>query len=128
MKSKHPDEVMEKFFLIWVSFFGPPSKILSDNGGEFKGKKWDSFCETFNVRHKPTAAESPFSNGICERHNALIGEMTEKVLEDVGCSFDIALMWAIYIHTKIYLDSLHTNLSWDEIQTSLVIQTTSYLH
>ena len=101
ISSKDPDEVIGKFFLVWVSTFGAPRKVLSDNGGEFKGKKWDSFCETFNVTHKPTAAESPFSNGICERHNALIGEMVSKVYHDVGCSLDIAVMWSFHAKNSL---------------------------
>lgn len=101
VKEKDPNEIIEKFFRIWVSIFGPPRKVLSDNGGEFKGKKWDAFCENFNVTHKSTAAESPFSNGICERHNALIGEMTNKVIKDVGCSLDVALMWSVHAKNSL---------------------------
>ena len=81
--------------------FGPPQKILSDNGGEFQGEKWESICEAFNTIHRTTAAELPFSNGIYERHNLLIAEMTEKVIEDVGCSLNIALMWAIHAKNSL---------------------------
>ena len=102
VSSRDPDEIMEKFFVIWISMFGPPQKILSDNGGEFQGEKWESICETFNIIHRTTAAESPFSNGICERHNLLIAEMTEKVIEDVGCSLNIALMWAVHAKNSFY--------------------------
>ena len=105
VKGHDPDEVMEKFFTIWISMFGPPQRILSDNGGEFQGEKWESLCETFNISHKTTAAESPFSNGICERHNLLIAEMTEKIMEDVGCTLNVALMWAI--HAKNSLINIH---------------------
>ena len=101
VKSHDPDEVMEKFFFIWISVFGAPRKILSDNGGEFQGSKWESICETFNIHHKTTAAESPFSNGICERHNLLIAEMTEKIMEDVGCSLQLALMWAVHAKNSL---------------------------
>ena len=105
VKNHDPDEIIEKFFTIWISLFGPPQKILSDNGGEFRGSKWEPVCEAFNINQKSTAAEAPFSNGICERHNLLIGEMTQKIIEDVGCSLQTALMWAV--HAKNSLINIH---------------------
>ena len=105
VQSHSPDEVIEKFFMIWISMFGPPQKILSDNGGEFQGDAWESICGTFNINHRTTSAESPFSNGICERHNLLVAEMTEKIREDVGCSLNVALMWAV--HAKNSLINIH---------------------
>ena len=35
--------------------------------------------KNFNIKIKTTAAESPWSNGICERHNAIITETLLKV-------------------------------------------------
>ena len=35
----------------------------------------------FGILHITTAAESPFSNGICERHNVIITEMFKKLSE-----------------------------------------------
>ena len=101
LRTKTAQEVIEKFLLIWISTFGSPKKVLSDNGGEFTGEKWDAFCEAFNITKLSTAAEAPFSNGICERHNLLIGEMTEKIIDDVGCSIDVALMWAVHAKNSL---------------------------
>ena len=41
-----------------------------------------------------TAAESPWQNGITERHNAIISNMVDRILEDVNCSIEVALAWA----------------------------------
>lgn len=101
VKNKDPDEIIEKFFKVWISIFGPPSKILSDNGGEFTSHKVASMCESFNIEHKDTAAESPFSNGICERHNALLCHMTEKIIEDTQCNLTTALMWAVHAKNSL---------------------------
>ena len=35
-----------------------------------------------NIRFMLTAAESPFSNGLVERHNLILSEMLDKTLED----------------------------------------------
>ena len=49
------------------------------------------FCENFNIKTKTTAAESPWNNGICECHNAIITETLLKVKED----WEIALAQAL---------------------------------
>ena len=101
VRNKQPSEFIEKFFKVWISIFGPPEKILSDNGGEFINEESKALCSAFNIIHLDTAAESPFSNGIVERHNALLGHMTEKVHQDIGCSLDVALMWAVHAKNSL---------------------------
>ena len=49
------------------------------------------FCENFNIKTKTTTAESPWNNGICERHNAIITETLLKVKGD----WEIALAQAL---------------------------------
>ena len=51
--------------------------------------KWVSINVNNNV--KTTGVESPWSNGIVEKHNGIIGNMMEKVLSDGGCSLEVAL-------------------------------------
>ena len=41
------------------------------------------------------AAESLWSNGITECHNALIDNMFSKVKEDLKCSTQVALAWSV---------------------------------
>ena len=72
--------------------------MFSDNGGEFGSKNFD-FCENFNIKIKTTAAESPWSNDICERHNAIITE-TLKVNED-GCDWEKALARALSVKDSL---------------------------
>lgn len=42
-----------------------------------------------------TAAESPWSNGINERHNGILGEMVEKTMNDCNISVEQALCWSL---------------------------------
>ena len=42
-----------------------------------------------------TLAEAPSSNGICELHNHILTETLLKIKEDVNCSWETALAWAI---------------------------------
>ena len=79
----------------WVSIFGSPGKFISDNGGEFNNELLRDPGEQLNTRVLTTAAESPWSNGIVERHNAVLGTMIKKIIEDTACTGEIALVWAL---------------------------------
>ena len=95
INNKKPETVMNNFIKSWISVFGPPRKILTDNGGEFNNKIMREMGENFNIRVMCTAAEAPWSNGVCERLNAVLGNGVRKVMSDVGCSVDIALSWTV---------------------------------
>ena len=64
IRKKHPNTVIKIFLKQWISIFGTPHSIYSDNGGEFVSKDIIDFCENFNITLKTTPAESPWSNGI----------------------------------------------------------------
>ena len=77
-------------FCVWLT-----KKFLSDNGGEFANASFLSLCESLNITVKTTAAESPWSNGICERHNQTIARSIDKIIADTGCDLELALCWAV---------------------------------
>jgi len=93
--SKKRGVIIDAVLKIWVSIFGSPKKILSDNGGEFTNDDFAEMAEKLNTKITTTAAESPWSNGINERHNGILGEMVLKTMEDTHCSIETALMWSV---------------------------------
>ena len=94
IKSKSAEHVMDGMLRFWISIFGAPQKMHTDNGGEFSNSIISELTEKFNITIHTTAAESPWANGTTERHNAIIKEMVLKTMADTGCSLSIALMWA----------------------------------
>ena len=58
-----------------------------------------------NIVVKTNAAESPWRNGLLERHNAVIDETMNKTLEDTKCSLKVALAWTL--HEKNSLSNAH---------------------
>ena len=72
--SKKPDIIIKNIFMMWVTYFGAPVRFMSDNGGEFNNNSYRIMNEQLNIVTSTTAAESPFSNGICERHNLVVYE------------------------------------------------------
>ena len=75
--------------------FRPPSKIFSDNGGEFVSHDFIDLCENFNINIITTPSESPWSNGACERHNKILTDIVLKTKEDIKCTWETALVWAV---------------------------------
>ena len=103
--SKRPEDIIKVICRIWIQVFGPPKSFLSDNGGEFNNDNFRSMCERFNIFVKTTAAESPWSNGLCERHNAVLNDMYLKTAAETGSSREMVLNWAI--HAKNSLANVH---------------------
>ena len=62
-------------------------------------------CEKFYIVVKTTAAEAPWSNWLCERHNAVLADMIEKTVPGDNIPVGIALNWAI--HAKNSPSNVH---------------------
>ena len=93
--NKRHDVVTESVFIHWIALFGAPKKILSANGSEFNNQVFHELGELLNIEVKTTGAESPWSNGITEQHNGIIGNMVDKILHDQNCSVELPLAWAV---------------------------------
>ena len=70
--TKRKEEIAKKIFEMWISFFGVPGTLMSDNGGEFVNNLYTEVSQKLGIRMVMPPAESPFSNGIVERHKKVI--------------------------------------------------------
>ena len=61
IRNKAPATIVKGLFLSWVAIFGPPAKIIQDNGGEFSNADMRAFREAFSIQLIYTAAEIPWS-------------------------------------------------------------------
>ena len=95
INNKMPSTIIRGLFKCWIALFGAPDKLLSDNGGEFNNHEVRALGEAFNIKIMTTAAESPWSNGICERLNAEIGERVCRIFNEAKCDLELALAWAV---------------------------------
>ena len=93
--TKKKDEIVRKLFQHRVTIFGVSNKYLVDNGGEFANREFITYCENMNFQICTTAAESPWSNGLIERHNAVLGMTVSKVMKDVNCQLEVAVAWLV---------------------------------
>lgn len=82
IKSKTAKEIS---WLLWeyITMFGPPKVILSDNGTEFVNSIVDSMLRMVGVEHRVTSAYHPRTNGQTERLNAtIVSSLRKHALED----------------------------------------------
>ena len=96
MKSKKKEEIADTLKKNWITIFGTPKTILSDNGEEFNNELLCELCEQFNISVK-SAAEAPWHNGIGEQHNAVLGKIINKLLLDKYSQYptDVIFPWGV---------------------------------
>ena len=73
--------IISQLFRIWISIFGTPGKFLANNVGKFANQEFIDFAESFGIIVKTAAAESPWINGLCERHNLVVSDAFQKSLK-----------------------------------------------
>ena len=68
IKSKSMNEICEGFFG-FISLFGPPKELLSDQGKEFLNRMMENMVKVVGIEHRITSAYHPRTNGLTERFN-----------------------------------------------------------
>ena len=80
---------------------GEKLKVLrSDNGGEYTSEKFTEYLKAEGIRHELTVPKSPQQNGVAERLNRTLVEMTRSML--AGSNLPQKL-WAETLTTAVYL-------------------------
>ena len=84
---------------------GTVIKILrSDNGGEYRNDAMDRFCKSKSIKQEYTVPYNPEQNGMAERMNRTLVEMTRCMLKDSGLHKSYwceAMMTAAYIRNVL---------------------------
>ena len=74
-----PEDIIKVLMKKWISVFGVPRKVLTDNGRELQNEKMRNLTDTCDIEVITTAAECPFSNGRCER-TVVLKEMNGEAM------------------------------------------------
>ncbi|TNC94059.1 MAG: hypothetical protein FD121_1631, partial [Gallionellaceae bacterium] len=82
------EKAIEMFFDRWVSVYGMPESIHSDQGTHFENTIMDGLCEYWNVRKTRTTAYRPSANGLCERANRSLKETLTRLLQQHSEDWD----------------------------------------
>ena len=92
--------VSQLFNKSWLSRYPRASKIVYDNGSEFK-LHFESLCDSYGLKRKPTTIKNPQANAVLERIHAVLGDMMRTSSLD---NSDTA--------TPQMVDEFLTNVAW----------------
>ena len=62
----------------WLSMFGPPLEIVTDNGPQYVGQPYEDMCSKWNIKHTTTSPRYPQSNGLIERQVRTVKGIIQK--------------------------------------------------
>ena len=69
-------------FHYWIMKFGLPEEIRSDNGSENINKELTHLCNYFEIKFKPRTTYAPWTNGLVEGTNRIIGQFIRTILNE----------------------------------------------
>ncbi|CAN1279836.1 Retrovirus-related Pol polyprotein from transposon TNT 1-94 [Linum perenne] len=74
--------------------------IRSDNGGEFTSSCFENFCSSFGIKHFFSASRTPQQNGVVERKNKALLDLSRTMLLDFNTP---KRFWAEAVSTACYV-------------------------
>ncbi|KAJ0500497.1 putative RNA-directed DNA polymerase [Helianthus annuus] len=74
--------------------------LRTDRGGEFNSHKFSEFCSEAGIRRQLTAPYTPQQNGVVERRNRTIVEMTRTILKSMKVPDEL---WAEAVRHSVFL-------------------------
>ena len=103
--SKHLDSVLEGVVSHWISMFGPPCKITSDQEGAFSSPEAAAALEARGIKLHLLAKEQHAS--IVERHHAILRRQLhvldeQATAEGLKVSFDALLADAVFAKNALF--------------------------
>jgi len=75
-------DVSSAFFRDWISVYGPPDTVLTDNGPQFASLFFQGVCNLMGIRNLYTSTYHPQTNGQVERFNKTLMDMFTSYIED----------------------------------------------
>jgi hypothetical protein len=84
----------------WFSRYPRCRNIIYDNGSEFK-LNFETLCDSYRVKHKPTSIKNPQANAILERIHQVVMAMV--------CTSEIDMADSV---APSDIDAVLTNTSW----------------
>ena len=79
----------------WISRYGPPVTLISDNGAEFRGHTFSNYLRFYGIQHKFTTPYHPQTNGMVERMHSTLKAM-------IRCHQLAKRDWVVHINTCLF--------------------------
>ncbi|MCO5613259.1 hypothetical protein L7F22_067535 [Adiantum nelumboides] len=89
----------------YMTRFGTPLEIVSDNGPGFRKSFLTDVCEELKISHRHSTPYYPQSNGLVEKANGIIAGIIRKMVESKPKRWDNFLDGAIWAYITTYRDA-----------------------
>ncbi|MCO5588457.1 hypothetical protein L7F22_042413 [Adiantum nelumboides] len=89
----------------YMTRFGTPLEIVSDNGPGFRRGLLTEVCEELKISHRHSTPYYPQSNGLVEKANGIIAGIIRKMVESKPKRWDNFLDGAIWAYRTTYRDA-----------------------
>lgn len=94
-------EAFKNFRAVAEKNSGKAVKVLrSDHGGEFMSKEFKEYCEAVGIERHCTTLYTPHQNGVVERRNRTVVEMTQSSLKEMQLAVK---MWGEAVRNAVYI-------------------------
>ena len=90
-------------FLEFVAEHGAPKCLRTDNGGEYSSNAFRRICRELQVKQDFTVPNTPQQNGVTERYNRVITEMTRCLLDEARL---LKMFWVRATSTAVRVRNL----------------------
>ncbi|CAL2234204.1 unnamed protein product [Prunus armeniaca] len=77
-------------------------KLRSDRGGEYTSTEFLQFCDEIRLERQLTVAYSPQQNGVAERKNRTIVEMSKAMMNEKKLPY---MFWGEAVNTAVYIQN-----------------------
>ena len=91
-------------------------KVRNNNGIEFKNTRIDGLCDKFGIRHQFSAKYTPQSNGLVERKNWTLIDMSRSILSEYNVNHSFwaeAINMACYYSNQLYCHPMMENTPYE---------------
>ena len=98
-------EAVAEVLLDYISMFGTPKVLLSDNGSQFIAGLTEALLKKTGIRHALTTPYTPAQNGLCERLNSTFLDMLSKYINAKQNDWDVYLNYLIFAYNSSVQES-----------------------
>lgn len=103
LKNKSSEVISSALFTHWISEYGPPKVLISDNEPSFTSGVFNGFLKKFNIEHWTALSYHPQGNSPVERFHRTLKESLIKLahVELGNMDFQEALSWTLLHYRSV---------------------------